>query len=128
MKDTSRKSATIYLKQIRVLLPIHTKDEKKFLNDFNKAVYDYVSENQNCTYNDIVDRFEPPVDVVHNYISSMDQDQLCKKVSLNSAIKKAIAIIVIAMIGILGMRYYILYDLYQEAKDAIPTKEVTVIE
>ena len=128
MSNSIEKELTIYWKQIYNLLPIHTKDEKKFLKDFKLAVYDYVNQNQNCSYADIIDRFEEPIDVVHNYISSMDQNELCKKISVNVFIKKAVALLFIVMLGILGMRYYILYNLYQEAKDAIPVKEVTVIE
>ena len=128
MNNSIEKELATYLKQIHILLPIHTRDEKKFLKDFKAAVCDYVDQNQDCTYADIINRFEEPIDVVHNYISSIEQKELCKKISVNSLIKKAVIIIVIAMLGILGMKYYILYDLYQEARDAIPTKDVTIIE
>lgn len=117
-----------YFKQIKLLLPIYSKDEKIFMKDLQQSMQDYIEEHPACTYEDIVDHFEEPADVVHNYISSLDQFQLCKRISLKRTVRNAIVIVVIAVIAALCIRTALIYDVYKEAKETIITQEYTVIE
>ena len=94
-KETSR-----YFKQLRLLLPIYRKQEKKFIADLKAAVDEYADANPDCSYDDIVSRFEAPAEVVHNYISSIDENDLYNALSSRKLLKKfiafAVAIILIA--------------------------------
>ena len=68
-----QKETAKYFKQIRLLLPIYRKQEKKFIGDLKAIVDEYINENPECSYDDITERFETPTEVVHNYISSIDR-------------------------------------------------------
>lgn len=128
MNPISNEQIKQYFKQIKLLLPIYSKEEKEFVKDLQKAVQDYIEEHPACTYEDILNRFEEPADVVHNYISSLDQYQLCKRISLKKTVRTAVIIIVVAVIVALSIRTALFYNAYKEAKETIITQEYTVIE
>lgn len=128
MSSQMKKELDVYFKQIKKLFPLYSKEEKRFLQDFKKAVYDFVSLSADCSFEDVIERFESPSDVVHNYISSIDQEYLFKKMSIVSLLKKILLTITIALILYFGMHYYYLYNLYIETQNQIITEEYTVIE
>ena len=117
-----------YFKEIKLLLPIYSKEEKIFINDLRKSVDEYIESNPNCTYEEILERFEEPADVVFNYISCLDQHELCKKISLRKTIKRAIIIIVLTAIATCSIRIIFHYISYLEYKNTIITHERVVIE
>lgn len=128
MNQISNEQIKQYFKQIKLLLPIYSKEEKEFIKDLQKAVQDYIEEHPACTYEDILDRFEEPADVVHNYISSLDQYQLCKRISLKKTVRTAVIIIVVAVIAALSIRTALFYKAYKASHDTIITHERVVIE
>ena len=128
MQQTRDKALKQYFKQIKLLLPIYSKEEKIFINDLKKVINEYIESNPNCTYEEILERFEEPTDVVFNYISCLDQHELCKKISLRKTIKKAIIIAVIAVIITCSIRIVLYYDSYWRGLHTIITHERVVIE
>lgn len=128
MNPISNEEVNQYFKQIKLLLPIYSKDEKNFIRDLQKSVRDYMDEHPGCTYEDILDRFEESADVVHNYISSLDQYQLCKQISLKRTIRNAVIVIAAVVIVALTIRTILFYDAYKAAKESIITYEQEVIE
>ncbi len=128
MNPVNNEQIKQYFKQIKLLLPIYSKDEKIFIKDLQKSVQDYIDEHPSCAYEDILDRFEEPADVVHNYISSLDQYQLCKRISLKKVIRNAVVIVVITAIVAFGIRTALVYKAYIASKETIITHERVVIE
>ncbi len=128
MNPISNEEVNQYFKQIKQLLPIYSKDEKNFIRDLRKSVQDYMDEHPGCTYDDISNRFEEPADVVHNYISSLDQYQLCKQISLKRAIRNAVIVIAAVVIAASIIRTILFYEAYKAAKGPIIKEEYTVIE
>lgn len=117
-----------YLKKIRLLLPIYGKEERIFLKDLKESMTEYIELNLGCTWEDVVSHFEEPEDAVYNYITSLDQSQLCKRISLRKTITKAIVIITIVAVVVLCARTYFYYNLYKEAHSQILTHETIIIE
>lgn len=128
MQQTRDKALKQYFKQIKLLLPIYSKEEKIFINDLKKVIDEYIESNPNCTYEEILERFEEPTDVVFNYISCLDQHELCKKISLRKTIKKAIIITVSVVIITCAIRIIFLYDSHLKSINTIVTHERVVIE
>lgn len=128
MQQTRDKALKNYFKQIKLLLPIYSKEEKIFINDLKKVIDEYIESNPNCTYEEILERFETPADVAYNYISCLDQHELCKRISLRKIIKKAIIIAVIAVIITCSIRIVLYYDSYWRGLHTIITHERVVIE
>ncbi len=112
MQQNRDKALKKYFKQIKLLLPIYSKEEKIFVNDLKKVIDEFIESNPNCTYEEILERFEEPTDVVFNYISCLDQHELCKKISLRKTIKKAIIIAVSVVIITCSIRIVLYYDSY----------------
>ncbi|MDD6043352.1 MAG: DUF6120 family protein [Eubacteriaceae bacterium] len=117
-----------YFRQIKSLLPVYTKEEKKFLRDYKKSVIDYAADNPDLSFDDIMEHFDEPTDVVYNYIVATDQEYLYKRISLSSMLKKVLIVITIAALIAFGLRYHYLYSLYLEVQNQIITEETTVIE
>lgn len=127
MTQKLNKEIKLYLKQIKLLLPIKRKEEKAFLQQLQSAVEEFVEDNPNCTMEDIIERFEDPQTVVHNYISTIDPQKLCKGISIRKYIQRGIIIILLLATLFTAYRMILFYDVYLEAKNAIAVTEETVI-
>lgn len=118
-----------YFKQIKLLLPIFGKEEKKFLRDFQIAVKEYAENQSNsCTLNDVKERFGAPDDIVHEYISSLDQFRLCNRIHLRTILKKIFVIIVILILIAFSFTMVTTYSAYKEAQEKMASYAVTVID
>lgn len=128
MAQNLNKEVNLYLKQIKLLLPIKRKEEKAFLSQLKSAIEDFVDDNPSCTIEDILERFEDPQTVVYNYISTIDPHKLCKTIALKKYIQRGIIIILLLAALFTAFRMALFYDLYQEAKNTNMVTEETVID
>lgn len=128
MRQGNEKQLKQYLKEIRLLLPIYGKEERIFIKDLKESIAEYIELNPSCTWEDVISNFEEPEDAVYNYITSLDQQQLCKRISLRKTIAKVIVVITVVVIVVICVKTYLYYDLYQQAQDEIAVKKNTVIE
>lgn len=128
MNEITKTDINEYLKQIRLLLPISGKEERTFLHDFKNAVEEYIEANPNCSFCDIKERFGKPEDIVHEYITTLDQFQLCRRIKLRYLIKRAIFIILILTAILTTYKAIVIHDSYQQALDGMASYAVTVIE
>lgn len=127
MTQKLNKEIKLYLKQIKLLLPIKRKEEKAFLQQLQSAVEEFVDDNPNCTMEDIIERFEDPQTVVYNYISTIDPQKLCKGISIRKYIQRGIIIILLLATLFTAYRMILFYDVYLEAKNTNIVTEETVI-
>lgn len=93
-----------YLKEIKLLLPAFSKEEKKFLRDLLERIEDYLDENPNATMQDIENQFGTPTEIAQSYMSSLDLDVLLKRLSISHFVRRFFAIAAICMI--LGLCVY----------------------
>ena len=128
MNQEIEKQLKQYLKEIRLLLPIYGRDERKFIKDLKESMTEFAEQNPDCTWEELINHFEEPQDAVYNYTTSLDQTQLCKRISLRKTIAKAIIVITIAVVVVLSLRAYFYYDLYKEAQSQIISHETIIIE
>lgn len=128
MNQGIEKQLKQYLKKIHLLLPIYGREERIFIKDLKESITEYIERNPGCTWEDVVTHFEEPEDAVYNYLTSLDQPQLCKRISLRKNIARAIVIITVVVIVVLSVKTYFYYDLYQQAQNEIAAKETTIIQ
>ncbi len=117
-----------YIQKISHLLPLHTKRERMFLREMEDSVERFVEENDDGNIDSVVERFGTPLDVVHDYLSSMSEDELHKALSKSRIIKTAVIIVLIGIVIILlaiELRYE---QLYRQAQQAIVTNEEITVE
>jgi len=122
------KEATTYLNQIKHLLPILSKQEKRFLKALESDMSDYISTHPDASTDDILEHFGSPTDVVHDYIESLDLDYIIRRISTRKIIKKAITILI--LLALLAFTLFVgtTYKAYLDSKDSVITQEVTIIE
>ena len=77
-----------YIKNIWAIMPMHTKKEKFYLNELKKHLNEYLDDHPQCSYDDIVQQFGEPKDIVVNYIQNSDENDLIKRMKLKSIIQK----------------------------------------
>jgi len=128
MKQTIKNEIDQYFKQIRLLFPILGYEERKFLSDFKVTVEEYAENQPGCNLDDIKERFGEPEDVVHEYITMLDQFQLCKRINLRNLIKRMIFVILLLAIILISYRMIVIHDAYQHAMDGMASYSVSVIE
>lgn len=132
-KDHTReKELKKYLQQIRILIPIRSPGVKKFLRDFRSSLEEYTEEHPDWTMEDITQRFGSPVDIVHDYISAIDPEDILRRLVKFRIIRNAIIIIVIAALAGIsiatGYRLWMLNDLRQQAEGELAVYTYTTIE
>ena len=90
-----------YIKQISHILPLHTKKERLFLSKLKDSVIRFTEETEDCSFDSIADRFGSPLDVAHDYLSSVGEVELEKALSKSRLIKGCILVALIVVIIIL---------------------------
>lgn len=127
-KAMTNSNAKKYLKQIKALLPVLSKQEKRFLKDMKNDVDEFSNDNPEVTFEDLTDKFGNPNDVVHNYIESVDLDYMIKCISSRKLIRRtAIIVLVLAFIGFCAFIGSV-YMAYLDSQNSVITQEVIVIE
>ena len=85
-----------YIKQISYILPLHTKKERLFLSELKDSVMRFTKETEDCSFALITERFGKPLDVVHDYLSSLDKIELQQALYKSRLIKGCI---LVALLG-----------------------------
>ena len=128
MSKITEKELKQYFKEIKLLLPIYSSAERNFLKSLRVSVEEYIDQNPECTIEDIYENFDEPEEAVYNYISALDQTDLCKRVNLRRIIRNVLIIALIAVVAVSVIEAVHLHLLFKEVKSHIVTEIVTVIE
>ena len=124
---STRKSITIsslekiikYIKNIWTIMPMHTKKEKFYVSELKKHLNEYLDDHPQCSYDDIVQQFGEPKDIVVEYIQSSDENDLIKRMKLKTILQKFL-IFFSVICTILAIWFGVLwYSYMQDAKNSI---------
>ena len=100
-----------YFRQIKRLLPIHTKEEQQFINTLRSSVEIFVEEHPGSSIDDIINQFHSPKQVVCDYLSSLDHTRLCSLLSLRDHIKRTVGLLLILGVFACGCRLFLIQAL-----------------
>lgn len=128
MAQEMNKEIKHYFRQIKLLLPIMGKKERRFLKDFRSSVEDFLEKNPGSDIADVVERFGSPDDVMHDYISSLDQEQLCRNIHFRHLLRNAIIVILLLAAAYFIYRTCLLTIAYHQAQEKMASYIVEVIE
>lgn len=117
-----------YFKQIKTLFPVYSKNEKRFFENFQEDINDYIELKQNVSIVDIKNHFGQPTDIISNYLSELDNEILYKRLSTAKAVKGIIILAIILLISFFVFLGTLAYSDYQAAQHEQIEKEVVVIE
>ena len=128
MNKTDSGKIKHYFREIRLLIPVSSKGAKKFLQDFRSSVEEYAENHPECSAEEIIERFGSPEDVAYEYVSSVDAEEICRRITISRYIKRAVGVIVVVAVIAAGYRVWMLYDIHQQVQDAMPVYITEVIE
>ena len=115
-----------YLKDIKLLLPIFGKEEKKYYQQLKKHIIK--TFNNQTSYSEIVEEVGEPYEVVQAYYEEVGIKQFMFRLRLQKYIHY-ISIVIIATTIVLGLfRIYYLSSLYEEVKNSQPKTIEKIIQ
>lgn len=103
MKDNVNR----YLKDIKILFPIYQKEEKEYFNRIKENILKETN-NEDITYNQCVEKFGTPTEVMNSYFEEMDSQKLISKIRKQKITKR-----IIYMIGIVCILCIIIVSLWK---------------
>lgn len=91
-----------YIKYVKKIIPIHSKDKKEFISLLTYRINEFSNELDICTYQDIVNEFGTPNEVAGSYIENLDSDEIIKKLNKKKLFKYISSIILVLIILLWG--------------------------
>lgn len=83
MKSASRK----YYKDIKVLIPIRRKYERRLLEQIKQRVMELESSCDNITYDCLVEAIGAPADIINNYYANVDLTHLIRRMRIARTVR-----------------------------------------
>lgn len=117
-----------YYKEVKLLLPVHGKHEKRFLSDLKLSLVEFAADFPGITYSQLCKEFGEPREVIINYYANIDADYLRKQLRRVHLIRIGVICVVCLIAIVCIIETVLIYLSYLDAQEAIITKEVTVIE
>ena len=109
-----------YIRRCKQLFPVYGKYEQQFLKRLQQQANEFLAQNPNITYEELVTQFGSPKDIVVGYYDTIDDDYLLKKLNLVKTIRRFFFTIVLVVVLFIGYRSYILHKGSQVLE--LPTK------
>lgn len=91
-----------YIKEIKTLLPLKQKAERKYLKKLQADIDDYCENANVVTKYDLYENYGTPAEVVRNYITFMDTKVLMKSLRFSKIVRACTVILIIAIIVATG--------------------------
>ena len=115
------KESKKYFDEIKELIPSKNKRTKDFLKNFKSQIEEYETDNIDCTYNDLIQEFGFPEDVIASYFGESQINELIKNLTIKRYLK-LITIVIITVVVLLGSwKAYLIYTDYKISTSQIPT-------
>ena len=104
MTDTKNRIIKKYKREIRHILPIFTKNEKRFFNDICNTVSDYTESHADFTLESLIEEIGEPKDIVSRYLLNMDGEILRKSLFHTKFIRFTLGILILLIVTIGGFK------------------------
>lgn len=129
MTNAQNKIIKNYKREIRHLLPVFTKNEKRFFSDICNTVTDYTTDHEDFTLESLIQHIGEPKDIVSRYLLDMDGETLRKSLSRAKYIRFTLGIIVFIVIVTGAFKMGTDYLSFVEGRDAYIHREtIEIIE
>ena len=81
------RNAKLYYRNVKSIVSFSSKDKKQFLQLLKKNLIEFSEQQNNCSYQDMINHFGTPNEVASSYIESLDTDILLKHLKFKKFIK-----------------------------------------
>lgn len=126
IKKTPSAVVKQYIKDVKTVLPCYGKQEKAFVKYLKQQLTDYMEQKPLITYNDLVNEFGYPANLIADYYQSSDEDALIHKLKIRKYFYSVIIAGILAVLFVSGLRYAviqkIIYDTNHTKIQKLPTK------
>lgn len=123
--DTRNKYAVQYYKVLKELFPRISFKDGRFLRDIRLELSDFAREHPNMTYEELVDSFGRPEDIVRDYLADQDFEYILACIKKKSIWKTCVTICLSAAIICSAIYVWFFYLAYRASKDAVVNGCVT---
>ena len=124
MKDITQK----YLKSLKKLFPIYGKKERQYIRNLQTPLQEYAEEKEDLSYEELTEEFGTPSHVISEYFSEVDDEYLFRQLRIRGYVKKFLIFVLVAFVILIGYRYYLAYQNYENAMEEHIIYEETIIE
>lgn len=124
MKDITQK----YLKSVKKLFPIYGKKERQYIKNLQTPLQEYAEEKEGLSYEELTEEFGTPPHVISEYFSEVDDEYLFRQLRVRGYVKKFLIFVLVAFVILIGYRYYLAYQNYENAMEEHIIYEETIIE
>lgn len=124
MKDITQK----YLKSVKKLFPIYGKKERQYIKNLQTPLQEYAEEKEDLSYEELTEEFGTPSHVISEYFSEVDDEYLFRQLRIRGYVKKFLIFVLVAFVILIGYRYYLAYQNYENAMEEHIIYEETIIE
>ena len=121
------KNCLLYYKILKALFPLTSFKEAKFLLDVKKQLVEFSILHPDCTYDDVIEFFGRPEDILVDYISSLGCTNLYQKIRKRNTIRLIITIAVLAVLTIWIIFFSFWYKSYYDFSNSMPVYNETNI-
>lgn len=122
------KLCNTYIGKIKTLFPIIGKSERKYIKTIKINVEDFLADVPNSTIDDLYKEFGNPEDVINSYYTSIDTDNIIKKIRLSKYIKVLLIIFAMCLLCLTTLKFFISYTEHQVFMEEQIQFEESVIE
>lgn len=107
----------IYISKVKALFPFVGTEEKKFLRTLRITLEDYCSTEKINTLEELENGFGKAEDAVHEYISSVETDNLVKRLNTRKLVKR-VGLVILIIIAVAAIFFSVFtYKKYQLLKE-----------
>lgn len=118
-----------YFKEIKTLMPLNGKPEKRFLSDLDLSLKEYTRESPNYDIYEIYEKFGTPLDIVTNYFETINTRRLAKRIRLTQFMRILLILILCIALVFSVYRGIIIYKSYLTVQKQVVTHfDETIIE
>lgn len=114
-RKNMNKDAKKYFKECRYLFASYGKKERNYLDKIKENL---ILEQEDLTYDMIVDRLGTPKDVIIDYYEQEDSYELIKKSRLVKLLRRYLIFFLIILSIFLAYKSYIYQKTYEEVRDS----------
>ena len=92
-----------YYKQIKRNLAASGEDQKAIMNHLERNVRDYIDENPDCQFEDVVNHFGTAEAFAAEYLSGMEDQEMIRRIRKSKWIKLTIIFAAIAAVAVIAV-------------------------
>jgi uncharacterized membrane protein len=78
---TKKNNRYKYLRDLKHLMPVYGKEQRIYLNTIDQSLDDYCNSNPDASYEELVENFGSPQEIIGDYLREQDTHTLIKQIN-----------------------------------------------